>query len=75
MGMKTIYKVDANPIKAIVRGKNDYGEYVVSFYAYGLELPDSKYYSDDKNDAIGTAALQAEWMRISTVAAEKGKEL
>jgi hypothetical protein len=45
--------------KIVVRGKNEYGEYVVSFYSNGRHMDASDYFTDDKRDALDTAESAA----------------
>lgn len=43
-----------------VMGKNSYGEFEVRVYKNGKLLPDLTYYTDNKDDALNTAAYMYE---------------
>lgn len=53
--MRVIYKAEEGQFKALVRGRNQYGEFVVDFYVDGVVSPDARYFTDDRADAEGTA--------------------
>ena len=53
--MRVIHKAEEGQFKALVRGRNQYGEFVVDFYVDGVVNPAATYYTDDKADAVGTA--------------------
>lgn len=53
--MRVIHKAEQGQFKALVRGRNQYGEFVVDFYVDGAVCPGATYYTDDKVDAVGTA--------------------
>lgn len=41
--------------KAVVRAKNEYGEFTVEFFVGGVHKPEADYFTDDRQDAIITA--------------------
>ena len=43
---------------ARVYGPNEYGEYTVRFYPYGTLNPNADYFTDDYEDAVGTANME-----------------
>ena len=53
--MRVIYKAEQGPFKAVVRGRNQYGELAVDFYIDGVVCPGATYFTDDRADAEGTA--------------------
>ncbi len=53
--MRVIHKAEEGPFKATVRGRNQFGEFIVDFYIDGEVNPDARYFTDDKMDAVGTA--------------------
>lgn len=53
--MRVIHKAEEGQFKALVRGRNQYGEFVVDFYVDGVVCPGATYYTDDRADAEGTA--------------------
>ena len=53
--MRVIHKAEEGQFKALVRGRNMHGEFVVDFYVDGVVSPGATYYTDDKTDAVGTA--------------------
>ena len=53
--MRVIHKVEFGQYKALVRGRNQYGEFEVDFYVGGVVQAPARYYTDDRGDAEGTA--------------------
>lgn len=53
--MRVIYKVEDGQYKALVRGRNMHGEFVVDFYVDGVVQSAARYYTEDRVDAEGTA--------------------
>ena len=53
--MRVIHKAEEGPFKALVRGRNQYGEYETDFYVDGVVQAPARYYTDDRGDAEGTA--------------------
>lgn len=53
--MRVIHKAEQGQFKALVRGRNMHGEFVVDFYVDGVVHAPATYYTDDKADAEGTA--------------------
>ena len=54
--MRKIKSFRAGGINITVEFDSVYQEYVVRLFSNGTENRDAKYYTDDKDDAIGTAA-------------------
>ena len=55
--MRKIKSFHAGEIDITVEFDSVYQEYVVRLFNNGAENRDAKYYTDDKEDAIGTARL------------------
>jgi len=53
--MRKIFEGSNGDFKVVVRGKNDYAEYVTSFYEKGVKHEAATAYDDDKQSAIDTA--------------------
>lgn len=53
--MRVIHKVEDGQYKALVRSKNQWGDYVVQFFVGGVHNQDADYFTDDRGDAEGTA--------------------
>ena len=53
--MRVIHTAEEGQYKAMVRGRNQYGEFEVDFYVDGVVQAPARYYTDDRGDAEGTA--------------------
>lgn len=53
--MRVVHKVEFGQYKAVVRGRNQFGEFEVDFYIGGVVQAPARYYTDDRGDAEGTA--------------------
>lgn len=58
--MKKVYEESWRNWKVVVRGKNEYGEYVGKLYKDGKFVKESDYYSDDKEDCINSMKFEIE---------------
>ena len=65
--MRVIHKAEQGQFKALVRGRNQYGEFVVDFYVGGVVCPGATYYTDDRVDAEGTADAWVDGSKIGPV--------
>lgn len=53
--MRVIHKIEDGQFKALVRGRNQFGEFEVDFYVGGVVQAPARYYTEDRSDAEGTA--------------------
>ena len=53
--MRVVHKVEDGQFQALVRGRNQFGEFEVDFYVGGVVQAPARYYTDDRGDAEGTA--------------------
>ena len=53
--MRVVHKVEDGQFQALVRGRNQYGEFEVDFYVGGVVQAPARYYTEDRADAEGTA--------------------
>lgn len=54
-GRRLVFKTDGDSDFAKVYYDSEWQEYVVKFYEGGKYIPEADYFTDDKDDAIGTA--------------------
>ena len=61
--MRLITKVTKGIYSAAVRYNSELKEYRVKFYINGVHQVDADYFTDSKNDAIGTAEHQVNLLK------------